>query len=185
MSARNFLTVGILTIFAIGTWYVASRFETPESRETAAQGKLSGFYLRSARILGTDDQGHWLYEIEAEYAEQQANEDIELENVLLRYSDGAAVPWTINADLATIRQRQNLLTLEGHVIAVSNEGFAGQVTEIRAPYLEIDPDAYTAQTDSRVQIRIGSRSLTATGMLALLNDNRLTLRSNVSGKFVP
>ena len=70
-------------------------------------------------------------------------------------------------------------------MAVSNEGFSGQVTEIRAPLLEIDPNQYKAETDSRVQIRIGSRSLTATGMLALLRENRLQLKSNVSGKFVP
>jgi lipopolysaccharide export system protein LptC len=71
------------------------------------------------------------------------------------------------------------------VTAVSNEGFEGEVTEIRATLLDIDPDNYKAETDGRVQIRIGSRSLTATGMLALLQDNRLQLKSNVSGKFVP
>ena len=57
--------------------------------------------------------------------------------------------------------------------------------EIRTPYLEFDPDNFRAETDSRVQIRIGSRSLTATGMLALLQEDRLELKSNVSGKFVP
>ena len=61
----------------------------------------------------------------------------------------------------------------------------GQVTEIRAPYLELEPDQSRAETDTRVQIRIGSRSLTATGMLASLRDSRVTLKSNVSGKFVP
>ena len=91
----------------------------------------------------------------------------------------------IDADAATIRDAASVLTLRGHVVAVSNEGFAGQVTEIRTPYLEIDPDNYQAATDERVQIRIGARSLTATGMLALLRENRLTLKSNVSGKFVP
>jgi lipopolysaccharide export system protein LptC len=42
-----------------------------------------------------------------------------------------------------------------------------------------------AETDERVQIRIGERSLTATGMLASLKENQLELRSNVSGKFLP
>ena len=45
--------------------------------------------------------------------------------------------------------------------------------------------ALVAETDQRVQIRIGARSLTATGMLASLKDNELQLKSNVSGKFVP
>ena len=59
------------------------------------------------------------------------------------------------------------------------------VFSVDFPMLDIDPGAYKAETDTRVQIRIGSRSLTATGMLALLQENRLELKSNVSGKFVP
>ena len=63
--------------------------------------------------------------------------------------------------------------LEGHVIATTTQGPSGQETEIRTPYLELEPNLYRAETESRVQIRIGSRSLTATGMLASLQDNRL------------
>ena len=44
---------------------------------------------------------------------------------------------------------------------------------------------FLAETDERVQIRIGARSLTATGMLASLKDNQVKLKSNVRGKFAP
>jgi len=185
MTPRNLLVFILLLGAAFGSWYLASNFKEPEIVETVPDDGSMGFYLRAARILGTDDSGQLLYEIEADYAEQQENRDIELQNVRIRYSAGADVPWVINADLATIRDDQGLLRLSGHVVAVSNQGFAGKVTEIRTPLLDIDPNAYTASTDSRVQIRIGSRSLTATGMLALLQDNRVQLNSNVSGKFVP
>ena len=147
--------------------------------------QFGGFYLRAARILGTGTDGQLLYEIEAEFAEQQDNKDIELQNVRINYSTDANVPWTINADLAIITSDQDLLRLSGHVVAVSQEGFAGRETEIRTPLLDIDPNTYRAETDSRVQLRIGSRSLTGTGMLASLQENRLELKSNVSGKFVP
>ena len=75
------------------------------------------------------------------------------------------------------------MQLRGHVRAVSAQPDGD--TEIRTQYLEIDPEAYIAETDDRVQIRIGARSLTATGMLASLKDNQLELKSNVSGKFAP
>jgi LPS export ABC transporter protein LptC len=74
---------------------------------------------------------------------------------------------------------------EGHVRAVSSEGFSGSETEIRTQYLEIYPENFLAETDERVQIRIGARSLTATGMLASLKDNQVKLKSNVRGKFAP
>jgi len=188
MSARNVITFVVLLIAAVGSWYLASSLQTPEITRSVANSAGDGFYLRSARILGTDEQGQLLYEIDAEFAEQQPNGEVELHNVRISYSPSAEIPWTINADFATVvisEPNQTRLQLSGHVIAVSNEGFAGEATELRSPTLEIDPINYIAQTQSRVQIRIGSRSLTATGMLALLQDNRLQLKSNVSGKFLP
>jgi LPS export ABC transporter protein LptC len=188
MSARNVITYVVLTLAAAGSWYLASTLESTESSPSVAKAGGDAFYIRSARILGTDDQGQLLYEIEAEYAEQQPGGDVDLRNVKISYTPSAEVPWTIRADNATISgtdRDQTLLQLSGHVVAVSNEGFAGRATELRSPTLEIDPKKYIAKTDSRVQIRIGPRSLTAVGMLALLQDNRLQLQSSVSGKFVP
>lgn len=185
MSARYVLTVLVLSMAAIGSWYLAGVQRTQEVTQTISDTDLGGFYLRTARILGTDDSGQLLYEIEAEYAQQTENSEIELQNVRINYTSAANVPWVIKSDLATISDSVSLLRLSGNVQAISNEGFSGQETEIRTPMLEIDPESYQAETDSRVQIRIGSRSLTATGMLALLQENRLKLKSNVSGKFVP
>jgi len=185
VNIRYVLTILILLLAAVASWTLSRGDRPNEITETIVDTNSGGFYLRGARILGTDVEGQLLYEIEADYAEQQDNKDIALQNVRISYSSSANVPWTINADAATISASENTLRLSGHVIAVSNEGLSGQVTEIRAPVLNIDPGRYEAKTDSRVQIRIGSRSLTATGMLALLQENKLQLSSNVSGKFVP
>jgi LPS export ABC transporter protein LptC len=170
---------------ALGSWYVARQLGKTEVVDTTGSAISDGYYLKSARILGTGEDGHLLYEIEADYAEQQNGQDIAFQNVQIRYSESAKVPWVLNADAATIYQNPERVILRGHVRAVSTDGFDGKETEIRTQYLEFEPDAYRAETDSRVQIRIGPRSLTATGMLALLQENRLELKSNVSGKFVP
>ncbi len=185
MNPRNITTFTVLLLVAFGTWYLARSLQPAEITETVSDGTGDGFYLKSARILGTDERGQLLYEIKADFVEQQENNEIAMRHVQIRYSVNSQVPWTISADEATISEDQSLLRLSGHVIAVSNEGFGGQVTEIRTPQLDIEPATFRAETDRRVQIRIGSRSLTATGMLALLQDNRLQLKSNVSGKFLP
>ena len=185
MNLRSILTFSALIALAIGSWYLASSLTDGETVETASERQRAGFYVRSARFLGTDTDGSLLYELEAEFAEQQPNKEVELRNVRLTYTTEADVPWTITADEATLSGQEEVLLLRGHVIASSVEGFADQATEIRSPVLEISPNTYRAETDSRVQLRIGSRSLTGTGMLALLQENRLELRSNVSGKFVP
>ncbi len=174
-----------LLLAAISSWYVSRQLGKPEIIETSSNAISTGYYLKSARILGTGVDGHLLYEIEADYAEQEDGEDIVFQNVQIKYSDVAEVPWVLKADIATISQNHERVILKGHVRVISAQGFDGNDTEIRTQYLELEPDAYRAETDSRVQIRIGPRSLTATGMLALLQENRLELKSNVSGKFVP
>ena len=185
MSARNVLGFALLVLAAIGSWFLTMSLRPPEVAEAPRNARSDGFYLRSARVLGTDPQGEPLYEIEAEYAEQLPSEEIKFRNVRISYSPDATVPWTLNADTAVIGRNQERVVLSGDVVAVSSEGLSGEVTEIRTSYLEFDPVTYRAQTDSRVQIRVGSRSLTATGMLALLQENQLQLKSNVSGKFFP
>lgn len=185
MNARNVTGFAILLAGAAASWYLASSLSGPETEITTTGSLQQGYYLKSARILGTGDNGKLLYEIVAEYAEQLNRDQIAFDNVQVRYSPDSDVPWSVRADEAIITGNQQLLTLSGHVVATSNSGFNNSVTEIRTDWLELQPDAYLAHTDQRVQIRIGERSITATGMEASLRENRLQLKSNVSGKFVP
>lgn len=176
---------GLLFVAAIGSWYLARVNTNADDSQVKVDLVHRGFYLESARILGTGPSGDLLYEIRAERAEEQLDGSIEFTDVEFDYSPEADVPWSVNADSATIDPDEPRVRLRGHVRAVSAKGFSDNDTEIRTQYLELDPENYIAETDERVQIRIGSRSLTATGMLASLHDNRLELKSNVSGKFVP
>lgn len=185
MSARNLLLFGVLIAAAIGTWYLARVRGDEGASQRSVDPVHRGFYLKSARILGTGPDGGLLYEIRARHAEEQLDGSIEFTDVRLDYSPEMDVPWSVNADSATILPAHPRVQLRGHVRATSSRGFSDSDTEIRTQYLELDPERYIAETDERVQIRIGARSLTATGMLASLNDDRLELKSNVSGKFVP
>ncbi len=185
MSPRAMTWVVVLTAAALGSWYLARSHRPADVDELPYEAEHRGYYLKSARILGTGSDGSLLYEIEAEYAEQQARDRIEFTGVRIRYSPSSDVPWVVHADAATLREGSPRIALRGHVRAVGRSGGEDQDTEIRTQYLELDPERYVAETEERVQIRIGARSLTATGMLASLNDNKVELKSNVRGKIVP
>lgn len=184
VGTRNIILIVLLTAGAIGSWYLARKNRIEEGAPPQEHTNR-GYYLESARILGTGPDGSLLYEIRAQHAEQIDEDQIDFRDVSIQYSPESAVPWAVQADAATIRQDGRRIVLRGNVTAESHVGFSGRETEIRTQYLELDPDEYRAETEERVQIRIGSRSLTATGMLASLRDNTLNLKSNVSGKFVP
>jgi LPS export ABC transporter protein LptC len=185
MNPREIALLVLLTAAALGSWYLARSNRPIDIEETPADTVHRGYYLKSARILGTDEDGSLLYEIEAAHAEQAARDRVEFTDVRVRYSPDANVPWIVHADEATLREGSPRIALRGHVRAVGTNGEDDEDTEIRTQYLELDPERYVAETDERVQIRIGARSLTATGMLASLNDNTVELKSNVRGKIAP
>jgi lipopolysaccharide export system protein LptC len=175
----------VLTAGALGSWYLARQNQPSEPETLPYETEHRGYYLKSARILGTDDDGSLLYEIEAALAEQTAEDRVEFSQVRIRYSPEADIPWVVHADSATLREGSPQIMLRGHVRAIGTRGDDDEDTEIRTQYLELDPERFVAETDARVQIRIGARSLTATGMLASLNDDRIELKSNVRGKIAP
>lgn len=185
MSPRNIIVTVLLTAAALGSWYLARQNSSDAIPDVDNTPVHRGYYLKSARILGTGPDGKLLYEIQARHAEQQGETEIAFTDVLINYSPASEVPWIVNADSALINQGEPLVRLRGHVRAISSEGFSGNDTEIRTDYLELDPETYVAETDERVQIRIGARSLTATGMLASLKEDQLQLKANVNGVFVP
>lgn len=184
MSPRTITLIVVLTAAALGSWYLARINRADDIDDRLYDTAYRGYYLKSARILGTDEDGSLLYEIEAVHAEQMAKDRIEFTDVRIRYSPDTEIPWIVHADEATLSEGNPRITLRGHVRAVGTSG--GDLdTEIRTQYLEFDPERFVAETEERVQIRIGARSLTATGMLASLNDNKVELKSNVRGKIAP
>ncbi len=185
MIPRMMILIVVLTAAESGTWYMARDNSYYSVDLVPHDATHQGYYLKSARILGTADDGSLLYEIEAKHAEQRAADRIEFKEVRVRYSPTTNVPWVVHADEATLQEGSPRIALRGHVRALGAAGEDGQDTEIRTQYLELDPERFVAETDERVQVRIGARSLTATGMLASLNDNKLELKSNVRGKIVP
>jgi lipopolysaccharide export system protein LptC len=185
MHARTITLLVVLTATALASWYLARANRQAETDERPYEATHRGYYLKSARILGTDKDGSLLYEIEAALAEQAAQDRIEFTDVRIRYSPESDVPWVVHADEATLREGSPRIALRGHVRALGREGDDENETEIRTQYLEFDPERFVAETEERVQIRIGARSLTATGMLASLNDYKVELKSNVRGKIAP
>jgi LPS export ABC transporter protein LptC len=185
MSPRTIIAIVVLACGAFGSWYIARDKNAAETGTVVPDTSHRGYYLKSARILGTREDGSLLYEIEAEHAEQEAEDRIEFRDVRIRYTPGAAIPWIVEADEATLREGSPRIALRGHVRAVGKTDDDGPDTEIRTQYLEFDPERYVAETEEKVQIRIGARSLTATGMLASLNENTVELKSNVRGKIAP
>lgn len=185
MTPKTMTIIAVLSVAAFGSWYLARSDVEDRKSTTPIDHEHVGYYLKQARILGTGESGDLLYEIEAEHAEQRADARIEFTAVQVRYAPQSNVAWTVNANEATLREGSPRIELRGDVRVISDHSNADEATEITTQYLEFDPDRYVAETDQRVQLRFGTRSVTATGMLASLNDDKIELRSNVRGRITP
>tara|TARA_R110002096_G_scaffold116164_3_gene251776 strand:+ start:34362 stop:34919 length:558 start_codon:yes stop_codon:yes gene_type:complete len=185
MTSRAPTTIILLTLAAMGSWYLARSHSQTDVEAFPTDAAHHGYYLKNARILGTGEDGSLMYEIIAELAEQQEDERINFSRVRIRYSPASDVPWVVNADEATLKSDDPMIALRGHVQIVNAGDASADDTEIRTQYLEFNPERYIAETNERVQIRFGARSVTATGMLASLQENKIELKANVRGKIAP
>ncbi|MDG2108241.1 MAG: LPS export ABC transporter periplasmic protein LptC [Woeseiaceae bacterium] len=185
MSPRTITFIALLSAGAIGSWHLTRSNSQIYDDELPHKPTHQGYYLKQARILGNADNGSLLYEIYAEHAEQLEDDQIEFTEVRIRYLPGSEVPWIIDADFAILQKNAPRIVLHGYVQIVNPNYPSEEETEIRTQYIELDPKNFIAETDQQVQIRFGSRSVTATGMLASLNDDKIELKSNIRGKIAP
>ena len=183
MIPRRLPFIIFLSFVAISTWYL-TRLNTPiEDGSLSFNSIYQRYYLKQARILGNDDKGKILYEIRADYAEQIEDESIHFKDVNIRYLPDSKVPWVVNADFATLQSGTPKIALRGYVQIINSSD--ENKTKIQTNYIELNPDKYIAETKEKVEIQFGSRSITAMGMLASLNDDKIELRSDIRGKIEP
>lgn len=169
---------------AAGSWFLASSRGSTPPVETVISHSREGYYLLDATLKGIGKDGKFLYTLRAAEASQNKDENtLTLKGVEISYSPDTQVPWLLIADAGVIDTGDQRIVLTGNVEARSDD--AAIVTALTTSELEIRPEEYLARTDKRVTIQVGDRLLSATGMLAFLNEDRIELQSNVSGKFLP
>lgn len=184
MTLRTALLIALLTAAAILSYFLGGGDNARPSAPAATENNYPGYYIVGATVRGIGSDGQYLYSLTANEAIQTASGDgIDLNEVKLNYTGDAAIPWTLNAAHGAISADGRTVRLSGGVTAVSTDD--GVVTALETESLELEPERYTAKTDDRVTLRVGSQTLSATGVLAFLNEDRIEFHSNVSGKFLP
>jgi lipopolysaccharide export system protein LptC len=185
MDARAIFTMIGLVAAAVLTGLLLFRTEARREGPTPGPQLGTGYYLRNARLTGTGSDGRTLYLLSARSVTQTlADGSVALEAVNLDYDPGAEAPWNVRADTGRVPAGANTIQLTGNVVAATRD--TGQpAATIRTDYLEFDPETYIAATDREVTIDYAGGTVHATGMRAMLRDDRLQLLSDVTGHYVP
>jgi lipopolysaccharide export system protein LptC len=184
---RSTVVMIVLAILAAATWVFT--WPTPDQAAPAERsGDLGplGYYVRGARLSGTDEQGRVTYRLRAERLDElPAEEQLRLEGVSVEYQPAEDAAWTISATSGSVLKDGSLLELSGDVEVRSVPTTGSAPRTILTQALQFWPDTSSVQSDQPVELRVGDLQLHGTGLSADLKGHTLRLESVVHGTFLP
>lgn len=183
---RNLLLIVLLGAAAVASWWF-SRPTSVEAPRRQAEGDTElGYYLRGARMLGTDMNGRAVYRILADRLEERPNEErLLLERVQIEYHPPGELPWVITAGSGSATRDHSELELKDGVEIRSQPTDGSAPVHVTTAALTFLPPSSSADTDQHVVIDVGNWHLEGVGLRSLLKDERVELKSEVHGKFLP
>lgn len=184
MDGRKLASLLLLAAAALGSGalWLRAREEPAAAGDSPALGV--GYYLRDARLSATGEDGRIRYRIAAAQVVQSPGDgSVTMREVTIDYDPAADVPWTLRADRGTMRSGDKMVKLAGNVVATTREA-ESPVATISTDYLELDPGTETATTTSPVVIDYAGSVVRATGLRAMLREDRMELVADVRGRYV-
>lgn len=177
----------LLAALAVATWLYSWQPEAVDRRRTVREDDQPlGYYLKGARLLGTDDEGRVAYRILAERLEELPDHEIlEMSGVEVDYRPADGQPWRISAANASAPKDGAQLDLTGRVELRNEPAEGSEAVVIATETLRFVPDTSSAESDQPVRISIGDWQLDAVGLRTHLKGDTLRLESKVHGKFSP
>jgi len=173
----------VLAAFAVATW-IYGRVPPVAPRAPPAEGAQPlGYYLRAARMLGTDEQGRIAYRILADNLEELPEQQrLKLDGVRIEYLPADADRWTISATAGTAPKDGSELELNGDVSLRSEPRDGGKPVVIAAETLRFFPDTSSAESETPVTITVGDWHIQAGRLRTHLKGDVVELESKVHGK---
>ena len=183
---RELFALGGLTAIAMLTWLWSRQGIEDEDPMGPVGAAAPGYYLHGASILGTDEEGRALFQVQAARAEElPAEKRLLLSDVAVSYQPETDVPWVLTATEGQAFLEETYLDFSGEVELTRNEQSDSGPTAIRTSSLRLEPATFDVYTDGPVILYFGTRRLDAVGLSANLKAERMALESSIHGEFGP
>ncbi len=174
----------VLAALAVATWLYGRAPSTPPHPFPTEGTQPLGYYLRAARMLGTDEQGRIAYRILADNLEELPEQQrLKLDGVRIEYLPADADTWLISAAAGTAPKDGSELELKGDVSLRSEPRDGGKAVVIAGETLRFFPQTSSAESDTPVTISVGGWHVEAGRFRTLLKGDLVELESKVHGKF--
>ena len=186
MTLRFLVLLGVLAAIATGTLWLL--------RQTALQAVLGeqpkthtpDYYFNDATVTSLSANGKPASELSAPRMVHHPDDDsIEMFDPRMRYFAAGTPPWYAQADHALEPSSGKLVYLDGHVEMRRPDAQGGPALIIDTDHMTVNLDTNIASTDDPVEMTKGVSRMTGIGMDAYMQDDRLVLRKDVKGFYVP
>ena len=177
----------VLAILAAATWVATWQpAETNAPVEGAGASQALGYYVRGARILGTDEEGRVTYRIFAERLDELPDEGrLQLTGVDVEYQPADETAWSISAATGSSTKEISQLELSGDVELRSAPTGASKPLAIFTEKLTFWLDSSNVESQEPVEVHFGDLRLSGVGLTTDLKGDSLRLESDVHGTLVP
>jgi lipopolysaccharide export system protein LptC len=184
---RNTIVMIVLALVAAVTWLATwQRQDTTVPAEQDTVAEPLGYYMRGARLSGTDDQGRVVYRLSAERLDESPDDErLQLTGVNVDYQPLDETSWSISAAEAVAPRDLSELELIGNVEIRSSPSDGMEAVSIVTQHLKVFAETSAAESDVAVEIRFGSWQLQAIGFRTHLKGDTLELESQVHATLAP
>lgn len=186
MNSRVALLLGFLLLVAAGSWWLLN--ETPLIGLQGQHPKIHApdYYFTDATVTSLDVKGRPQSELQAPRMIHHPDDDsVEVFEPRMKYFTKQGPPWYAKADHGVEPSGSNLIYLDGHVELTHPDQNGGPPLVIDTDRMTVDLHTNVATSDDRVIMTKGVSHETGLGMDGYMQDNRMVLRSDVKGYYVP
>jgi LPS export ABC transporter protein LptC len=181
---RNLILMLLLGAAAVASWFYSRPEPVAAPIRSSGSDAPLGYYLRGARLLGTDENGHVAYRILADRLEEHPDQErLLLERVEIEYRPTNEMSWLITAGRGSAPKDGSVVELAGGVEVKSEPSDGRKPIQITTESLTFEPESSSLESEASTEIRVGDWQVAGKGLRAHLKDESYKLESDVHGKF--
>lgn len=176
----------VLGAVVVATFWLLRQTELQGLQVTQPKTHTPDYYFLNATVTSLNIKGKPQSELVSPRIIHHPDDDsVEAFQPRMRYFIAGGLPWYAQADHGVEPSGAHRVYLDGHVHITHPDQNGGPPLVIDTEHMAVDLDTDVASTDDPVIMTKGSSRTDGIGMDGYMQDNRMVLRNNVKGLYVP
>lgn len=186
MNLKLLALLVLLLLLAAGSWWLLRETSLQSLQGQQPKSHVPDYYFTDATVTSLDNTGRPESELKAPRMIHHPDDDsVEVFQPRMRYFIKQGPPWYAQADHGLEPSGGKLIYLDGHVQLTHPDQNGGPPLVIDTDRMTVNLDTNLATTDDPVIMTKGVSHMTGVGMDGYMQDNRMVLRTDVKGYYVP